>query len=298
MTQFRAEMPPGLSFYNAGRAAPGAPTAAMFLDRLYTRHRPEMVVVGIDPWWFHPSSAEAPPGNLDLSVSVSIANLVRYGFSSGFLAALKAAPAPDPLGGRHPVGALARTEAAGFRPDGSYQYGDVLQDLRPEYHRLGFFHSRDFRYFRDQLSSAGGRFPVAPAPSATALNRLDSMIAQAHREGVGMILLFPPLPHALVEAIAADPRQSAWFAAITAATADLARRHDVAFVDLTDLALLGIDDSATIDGIHADEPANALVLARLIRQVPGLAAITGIAAADRLEQLVAEPGTGPHRLFR
>ena len=54
MTQFRDVMAPGARFYNAGQVSDAFSTTFRFLTNLYQYHKPKVVILGIDPWWFDP----------------------------------------------------------------------------------------------------------------------------------------------------------------------------------------------------------------------------------------------------
>ena len=263
--QFRAAMMPGARFYSAAGAAHSFEEAEQFLAALYETHRPGLVILVIDPWWFKAAENETAP-----------------------------------VGVPREFGYRAAKMGTGYRPDGSVQYGGFLLGTDPYYDldRYGF--RNGFTYYGRAIREETGRFGYAGPLSARALVALDRVLSLNRKWDVDTILLLPPLAHALYRAVVETPSQRDYFDRFEAA---LAARADAAGVELFvlhDLAVLGIEDAHTIDGVHGDELAYLALTDRMAEDGATLARHIDRAALAVLLARMRDPANriGPHRIAR
>ncbi|MBT4933437.1 MAG: hypothetical protein HOL66_01635 [Rhodospirillaceae bacterium] len=305
VTQFRDVMAPkGVRFYNAALAASSLGDARAFLLSLYKHHRPKTVLLGVDPWWFRPGRSGPTPAGpvMDFNYQALLSMAITKGMTLRVLSSLGDAAFnrhADPLGGRKPVGYHATLSGNGFRADGSYQYGDILnaQKTPSATRRMG--HGEDFHFYRQEVIASHGRFAYTGAPDDAERDLLDKIIAEARDQDVALILFFPPMAAAVDETIRKTPAQDAYFAAVKKTVAGAAAKNGIAFNDFQDLAVLGIDDQHTLDGIHVDEIASLAMLNAMIKSNSVLAALYDQVAIDKTEKLLEnrQNMAGPHRII-
>jgi len=303
VTQTRDAMAPGIRTYNAGLGASSLPEALAFLRALYAVHRPRVVVLGIDPWWF--DLQQDPPQPLirrTFDVRGWLANVAAHGLFSAPVvkrALVGIADTPDRFGGRRTVGYLAAATSSGFRPDGSYQYGDVFLGLNPQFDVLDMDYAHDFAFYTRAVRRAEDRFrytgPVLPIHIAM----LDEILRLNAEAGVGTVIFFPSFPAAVWRAIEETPSQRDYFVRIVASVSKMAGRHDVAVFDYLNLGRLGMSDVQTIDGLHADEVATGAMWLDMVRRSSVLSSLYGPAGIAALARLTATPERPwPHMLVR
>jgi hypothetical protein len=296
VSQFRDQATPGIATYNASRAAGSFVDALSFVRSLYPQHRPRVTILGIDSWWFaRDKSAEGavpndPTG--EFSQSEQLANMLREIVKIRFLTKLIFSPPsqePDELGGRKPVGYNAAALASGFRPDGSYQYGAILLDRYPYYNQAKMGYRHGFKHSRDQVRRKVGRFEYTGEPSAKAVELLRQIIRYHQEQSVGLILIFPPLAHAVYSAAQETPAQRRYFTAIETLMRTVAADYGVEFFNYRDYATLGVADRQSIDGIHIDEIGSLHLMRDLAKKSGTLRRVLSPdtrAAMDRIAQRV------------
>ena len=298
--QFRAEMMPGASFYNAAGAAQSAEHGLEFLSQLYRVHRPKLVVMTIDVWWFR-SRQERARRTADefeeFSYRKVIANAAEQAVNPKFLKSLIFEPMvrdADRIGGRRPVGYRAARYSEGYRPDGSHQYGIHLLDLDRYFHLQGYGVQDDFRYFTAQLSGHRGRFSYTGAVNPQTSGLLRKIVEMNKRNGVATIFVLPPMAGKVYAFARSVEGQRRYFSLVENEVQRLGGELNVEVHNLHDLAKLGVPDTQTIDGIHADEIGYLAVTSRILRDGASLSKFVDRGAFDRLESRMRDPANRPN----
>lgn len=302
VTQFRDVMTPGARFYTAGGAAGSFGEAHAFLRALYRWHRPGVVMLGIDAWWFAPErgggGCEVEGGPcLRHTLRQLLGNALAKGTDPKFLGTLFASHlsgdfrfGADPAAGRKPIGFRASLRGDGYRPDGSYQYGALLIGRDPYYDLQRFGYANGFAYFLSSVHRHRGRFQYTGKLAPGALDVLRRILALNHANGVNTILFLPPFASAIYQALRADARQAAYIQGVEDAVEKAAVAAGVEFFNFHDLAWLVPDDEHTKDGIHADEIGYLVLTDRIAREGRILRQYVDITALAALTERVVHNG--------
>lgn len=112
--QFRREFF-SRSFYNAGGVASGVEQLEDFINRLLVIHKPRVILIGVDMWWFNQNHPYAAPDYVHTANAPSKNLLQKEMEINKYLAYA-------PAHGR--MGYSAMQHDLGFAPDGSY-YGPL-----------------------------------------------------------------------------------------------------------------------------------------------------------------------------
>ena len=305
VTQFRDIMAPkGARFYNASLAASSLGDAHAFLLSLYEHDVPKTVLLGIDPWWFRPGRSGLDPATrvADFSYPALLSTAITSGLTVRVIRSLidgKMNRVTDPLGNRKPVGYHAALTGNGFRADGSYQYGDILSGDDPQSAIRNVGYDNKFYFYRQEVTAQHGRFTYTGVPDQIERNLLSKIVADAHDRNVTLILFFPPMASAVMDAVNATPAQRAYFAAVKNVVSQVATDAGLEFYDFHDLAALDIDDRQALDGIHVDEIASLAMLTAMARIDPLLASLYGPTKIAEMQALLRHTGSwaGPHRII-
>ena len=245
VTQFRAQMLPGIRVYNAGGAAASLWGARTFLEGLYRQHQPKILVLGIDEWWFRnePGKLGAEQAARDLAFNRKeiAANLIDRLGPQLIRDILAPHAASDPLGGRPTVGLRARALASGFRPDGSDQYGNLILGLGGYDPRTT--HDMDFIFYRQAIERNKDRFSYSGPVAGKAVENLRAILSEARQRGVRAVVVLSPYPHAVWEEIQASPNHRRFHADVEAAVSRVTAETGAELHVTHDLAELGLDDS-------------------------------------------------------
>jgi hypothetical protein len=295
--QFREQMFPGTSFFNAAGVA-RFETIRRFLSELYAVHKPAVVLITVDPWWVRPSNREDRliPQGFSWSQTVEVA--ARRMTDPAFVRSIlfdRPAKMSDPLAGREAIGYRAAWHGDGYRPDGSVQYGGILRNADPYHDLYKYGYRNGFQYYIRAVRDVRGRFgytgPVAPE----AISSLDALLELNKRSGVATILVLPPFAHALYKAIEETPQQKDFVRRFTESIEQAAKRHSVEFFDFQDLADLGVDDAQTIDGVHADEFAYLTMVKAIAHGSSALKRVVDVQDIDKRQAYFTNPAHRPHR---
>jgi len=268
VTQFRQIMAPGIRFYNASLAASNLKMANQFIRHLYSQHRPKVVLLGIDPWWFNPlEGADAKELIVEFRYREIVANALNFLVRPRILRSIFSGDLQfeaDAIAKRRPIGFHASLTANGFRPDGSYQNGEILlgKDWMADIARRGFKYG--FKYYRDSVRSQEGRFSYVNAPGSKQAEMLRQFILINKKHNVKTIIFFPPFAAGIWQTIQETPRQKDYFQEITSLVSKIAEETETEFFDFHDLADLGVEDVHTLDGLHVDEIATLRTVKKMI----------------------------------
>jgi hypothetical protein len=290
VTQLRGALAPNIRFYNAGLGASSLPEALAFLKAVYRHNPPKIVALGIDPWWFNPSQGRASPVTpASFNHRRWLASAVTRGMLSPtvmrhLLSGLDVDA--DRLAGRRPVGYLAAAKSSGFRPDGSYQYGDVYLGLNPLLDVLAMTFEKDFAFYTGAARQVDDRFRYIGDIAERQIEILQAILKANRAAGVETVLFLPSFPAAVWRAIQTTPVQRDYFARFTAAIARTAAAHDVEMFDYQDLAALGVSDKQTVDGLHSDEIANARLWLDMVMRSKVLSGFYGPSRRVTLKSLL------------
>ena len=262
----------------------------------------------VDPWWFRRGEQRDAAADLELnpiefSYRAMIANLAARAADPTFLWSLITSELDtnrDPISGRRPIGYRAAKLGAGYRPDGSLQYGGFLRNTDPYYDLDGYGWRNQFAYYGRAIREISGRFSHTGPLNPYALDTLRRILGLNREEGVETIILLAPLAAALYQAVEETPPQRGYFARFEAALAEIADAHGAEFHNLHDLSQLGVDDSQTIDGVHGDEVAYLAVVRHMVQAGRALARHIDLDALEALYQRMKDPAnrTDPHLITR
>jgi hypothetical protein len=293
------------SFYNAGGMVQGPTDVANYarLVRSGALPKPDVVIIGIDPWWvkreardqgwLDDTSLRDVVGSFAAHVE-ALRMLMRHG-RFPWTAALRGAPDPAPGYPYHGIGVLPLLQGTGFRTDGSLQ---ISADWVLE--------SADDPSYRDRNDVLGmvieRREPFGP-PAVLDESRIDGLVgalSELQTLGVEVHAFLPPFAS---EVQAALESSSAWAPAWRAYRTELPARLRAAQIACLPLSVPdrdGFDDTYMYDGYHATEIyAAAIVRQLVVRAPPGSALrqvdpsqLDGLLSRDRPSPLAFEAPPG------
>lgn len=291
--QFRAVMAPQLNFFNAGLSVGNAGAAEPFARRLFPHHKPGLVLLGLDPWWFGEGDvAELREPKFSLDRREQVSNMIRMGVRWDMVAT--APPERDALGGRIAVGWMAAAQASGFRPDGSYQYGDVILGTNPVYEQQGYRWQDGFRLHLGHAATNQGRFRAIRFDPVK-IEALRMFLRYARAQGVPVVMFMTSYPGRVWQAVQDNPVQRAFHRHADQAVAALAEAEGVAYFDAMNIADFGQGDDQSIDGLHVDEVAVLATLIHMVERSPTLARFWDEPRLEMLRRLAADGTSRPNR---
>jgi hypothetical protein len=253
--QFRAGLF-GLNerFYNAGGAAQSVFEARRFVADLPADSLPRLLIVGLDQPWFNAGTGgQHSPSRIQHQIDAErgaaanrAMNTGRFFFwdlCQGKIPLLQLLRRQDPVSGRTAVGIAAAVRGAGFRNDGSYQYGTLLNP-DPVDRRMAEGYQR--------LRDGAGHFVPGDAVSQPGLDEVEALLTFARARGIDVVGFAPPYAPGMYRRMEEDGRHTYRAKSASMLTAAFERRG-FRFFDFSDAAAVGAGDDDMIDGFHASE---------------------------------------------
>lgn len=238
-------------FVNMGGAIHTLADLRYVVDAMLRGHRPQVVILGADFWWFAPRQKAAfwreAPQNPFTYGPVSLRQL--------WARVLEGQVTPLPAlrllaGGREDrYGLLAQSEGDGFGPDGAWRDVAIPTGQRPS-------PDRGFAATLARAREARGEFAAAAAPDMNAVETFAEIVCRLRARGIQTIVVLPPLAVPVLEVLRAD--ESRWPQLFALRQALLDRGMDV--LDFTDPRRFGSGDCEMLDGLHAGGVASLRML--------------------------------------
>ncbi len=213
-----------------------------FADTTFTEHKPDLVILGIDVWWFHPSYVDAFVTPSEETVSPSVRDLMEpfYWLAKGKLSFHDISSA---IRGKTPhIGIAAITRGDGYSVDGSYHYNAALTGLV----------AADDPGFEDSLAkieSGAKIYAHAEHHLQTQVEKLAGLLERLSAQGIPVVMLIPPFAPTVTKAM----KQQGGYKYIDEARqalAEMAESKKLPFFDFHEAGNLGSSDCEFIDGHH------------------------------------------------
>jgi hypothetical protein len=250
------------------------------LQSMFAAHRPKLVVLTIDFWWFNSARTEEA---VDLQPdTVGPLSLVQLGqpflwigkgrIGVGDFIAGALSPGYEPSG----IGVGAIYDHAGYDRDGAYDYGGNLRGRVPHIDR-GF--ARTLRRIREthEHNKFNVRTPLDPAQ----WDELVEIVGMVEAQGSELILIAPPVSKTVADALAADGAPILLH--------EMNRRlagigHP--FFDFHDPTVLESSECEFIDGFHGGRVTYLRMLQAIVRS--GKTGLDNYVDASEIDRLIAE----------
>ena len=288
------------SFYNAGGMIQDLEDLRVFVDSLAPETTPEIVLLGIDLWWFNEHASRRLDNAEDLRSGAT------YEAATDWQAHLKALRSFESkkvfrpafralLASNGNVGIQARNSGAGFRPDGSLKDDDVLRMhyrfALPQNASEWQFKDREDPPIPERIKNGWRQFASASGLSLESLSSLKDSLERLKARKVMVLGFLPPFSSECATLLATSPGQSNLWNEFRSAVPALFEKLNLPCVDATDTSALHLDDTYLVDGIHTQETFHIHLLLRFLedpnveRLFPGL--------RPHLERMISSPRTNP-----
>jgi len=245
-------------FYNAGGAVGRLDQYTAFM--LQVRKKPAIIVIGIDQYEFNENFVKNAIRYDDYALHLTSDRRAGLGTIAGSwqtvyrdyrMGKFRLADLRNSI--TH-IGLTACVRGEGFRADGSYDYGaslsaDVHSRLDDAFSRI---ENRRWRFETGDMVSVGG------------LVEMQRFLEYCNRENIHVVGFLPPYAHAIYAKMMATGNYR-YLEELGSRLRPMFEAYKFTFADYTDLAILGIDDIAVIDGFHGDERAYRAIIQKLAK---------------------------------
>jgi hypothetical protein len=247
------------------------------LQSMFAVHRPKLVILTVDFWWFNPArSEEAVDLQPDTVGPLSLAQLaepfqwIAQGkVGAGDFLAGALSPGFEPTG----IGAAAIYDHAGYDRDGAYDYGGILRGREPH-------NDRHFEHTLKRIAETHehNKFNVHTPLDPGQWEELVDIVRMIEAQGSELILVLPPVSKTVADALTANGAPIL----LDQMNERLAGIGHPVF-NFHDPARLGSSECEFIDGFHGGRVTYLRMLQAIVRsEQTGLGNYVDTGEIDRL----------------
>ena len=155
---------------------------------------------------------------------------------------------------RYPVnyGFNGRIRNTGFRWDGSYDYGNVYRELELQ-------NDSRFQDTFERINDGRSRFEWGEHADQETEEYLEEFLQYCKDNGIEVVGFAPPFAPCVYERMT-ESGNYGYLSEIEPVCSELFDRYGYTYLDYTDSAVLGADDTYFVDGFHGSEVLYALML--------------------------------------
>jgi len=257
-------------FYNMGMSVTSIRNGQELTDRMIASGRPDILLLGIEPWWFNRGFRTTGRGETVMDGS-------RFHFRDAIrlarLFVLRRIPIPklhhralaSPTSCM--IGVQATEQQAGFGVDGSYYYTNLV---------TGTTRNVDERFARTQqwVQSGTDFFVYGSSIHLAHWKEFVSWLRGMQQQGITVIGFIPPFAATVNREMERQPDRYAYIASLLR----LAEKEGIPLVDLRDAEAFGSSDCEFLDGYHGGSVTTARLLLALKDRYPALESVVDTAA--------------------
>ncbi len=247
-------------FFSLSGTMDNTANGALLPSLLLAQHKPDLLLLGTDVWWFQQDVSPYRRTHLDLSdadrftlekVAQPFSWLLqgKISLTEYLRTALRGAPESGPCG----IGVFAQERRRGSGPDGSYYYtsaitGEDLQGTSPGF--LGQL---------DEIRENRGHFVYGTGVSQQSMDDFVHMVKELEDAGVTVVPILEPFAPKVFAEMQRHPDAYRYIDALR----EEFRARGIAVFDFLDPRSIGASDCEFIDGIHMGDVASARLLRAL-----------------------------------
>jgi hypothetical protein len=270
------------SFVNCGLAMNDLKEGKVFLTELFRHHKPEVVILGLDFWWFSDMFRQRTNFRYheNTGTDLTLDKLIK---PYTFLATSKISPSDylrillfrndkNHVTNYNNLGLKAIMQSEGFRKDGSYLYASTLAGFGPEDKRI--------IGFRERLDPKR-RFEFGSDLSKTRLNTLTQILNMCISNNVVPVIIIPPVSTMIYKRMLSQPQKYEYVFKFR----EYLRSLPFENYDFHDITKTGATDCECIDGFHIGDVTYQRILLNILKQNPG-SAISTYVNTNLIERMV------------
>jgi hypothetical protein len=254
---------PTLSFYNAGRLCNDVWVTRQALERLPQEALPKHLVLALDQYDFNANDSDYDPAFI--TPEIASAKFIDKEDRWGRLARVWPTVAKDLAHGkiRFPakrasmgIGMAAKVQASGFRKDGSYRYGRII-DVHPSGRSAGTRLSPTLR----RIEEGDESFAYGDSLRTESLDEVGKLLEWCKARNIHVTGYLPAYAPTVVAEMRKIPKRYGYLDSLPARLSEIFTRHGFRLHDFT--AVEGSTDDQFIDGFHSSERVAGQMLLRM-----------------------------------
>jgi len=277
------------SFANAGGVMGELEDARIFLQHMRAYHRPTLLILQLDHWWFLTHRGPRPTRPMEgpkAATDITLQKLIRpyEWLLDGSLAPdifLRGALGADVNAGwtgYRPIGVQALRIGRGLRADGSYLDAKLWYGATPKHGSEGF------RQTLTNIELGREKWDPSRTLDPEMIADLQEIISLAQASADAVVVFLPSLPASVYEALEVSPAGDA-VRSIRAALRETV--HRAPYFDFHDPATLSDTPCEYLNGDHGGDVSYARILLAMAQDARGTA-VRAHVDVERLRRLIAD----------
>jgi hypothetical protein len=264
---------PAHSFYNGGRLSTDVWITRQALERLPQEALPKHLLLALDQYDFNASFSDYDPALI--TPEIATAEFVDEEDRWGRLARVWPTVLKDVTKGKlhlpaknatPGIGMAAKMQGSGFRKDGSYRYGPVI-DVPPSRRSAGDRLSHTFK----RIAESDGSFTHGDSLKTESLDEVERLLIWCALRNIRVIGYLPAYAPSVVAEMREAPTRYRYLESLPDRLGEIFSRHGFQLHDFTSVE--GSTDDQFIDGFHSSERMAGHILLRMAEKDPRAAEI-------------------------
>ena len=258
--QFREESF-NTSFITTGGAMNYLNEGYLFLQEMKKIHKPEIIILGLDFWWFNEKfyqpkvfdQQEKKEIDIKSKINQTLSMVIKGEISFDiFEYILKDT---NDITSYQNMGLRSLKYSNGFRKDGSYQYSNFI---------LGDEKNSDIKFSNtyDRINNGNSRFEYANHVSKERVEIFDEIIKFAKDNDIKLILFIPPLANEVIEKMSSLGDKYNYVSEFR----KLVKDTDIENYDFHDMRDYYKDSCEFVDGFHGGDVTYQRILKKMYDQ--------------------------------
>lgn len=244
------------SFVSAGNAMNTLKEGRLFLEEVLKFYKPDIVILGLDIWWFNALYPNYETGeyfnitgtNINMTKILDTAKHIydqqlpfQYLLDNHFIA--------NPYSNLDSLGLNAIYNSRGFFKDGSYIYGEIFKDEK----------DKDANFTDTLLLVTQGisRFAYASHIDVKRMQDLFDILNLLRKHNIQVVIFIPPLAPSVYKAMQDKQEKYAYIDELFMTL----QNNQIYFFNYHNPAVLKDDDCEFLDGFHGGDVFYARILA-------------------------------------
>lgn len=247
------------SFFNFGGSMSSINQGEHLLSLMMARHKPKLILLGIDAWWFNSRFAQVKYLDHPLPIQPRfqlehlfepVSFLFRGKVSISQYLRILLHPSFSPAGGSCSIGVSARFTGVGYGPDGSYYYGELVEGKTPDNADRGFSNTIN------RIRTGSNRFEYGDHVDPTYWAHFLDFVNTLQTQGIPVVLFFPSLAPTVYREMDRERDRYGYIAELK----QLLHRANLTFYDFEDSSTISSTDCEFVDGFHGGAVTSARLL--------------------------------------
>lgn len=261
-------------FYNLGTTVHNIEDAVNTTSKLLELHTPEVIIFGVDFWWFNDQETRFQPLEARTKNVIDPAHLLKpfIWLKDKKISIREYFNIQLNRNKRH-LGVRGKIDSSGIGPDGSYYKTDMVTTNNPTKNDV------DFANTKKMIVNGTNRFVYGQSASDAYIAKFVNLVNSLERKGVKVVIFFPPLPIEVNNFMGKYAHEYTYIDDLK----EKLSKANLQLYDYTDASKqISTTDCEFVDGYHGGDVLYAKILKDIASKHPILASYTRLAYLEEV----------------